>query len=84
MKSDEEQIRELVTTWMTASRAGDVESVVSLMTDDVVCLVTGRAPIRRDEFASAARAQAREAAPKIDGTSEIQEAGVAWPMEVQR
>lgn len=73
MKSDEDEIRELVTTWMTASKAGDVETVLSLMTDDVVFLVPGRAPMRKEDFASAGRAQAGPSAPKFDGTSEIQE-----------
>lgn len=77
MKSDEEQIRDLITTWMTATREGDVDTVLSLMTDDVVFLVPGRPPMRKDEFASSARAQAGGAAPKFDGHSEIQEVQVS-------
>ena len=73
MQSDEEQIRQLVSTWMSATKAGDVSSILSLMSDDVVFLVPGRPPMRKDEFASTARAQAGKAAPTIDGTSEIQE-----------
>ena len=72
-KSDEDQIRELVTSWMTASRAGDVDTVLSLITDDVVFLVPGRPPMRKDEFASASRAQLSAAAPRIEGSSDIQE-----------
>ena len=77
MKSDEDQIRELVATWMAASRAGDVDTVLGLMTDDVVFLVPGRPPMRKDEFAQASRAQTGAAAPTIDGRSEIQEIQVA-------
>ncbi|HEX2643851.1 MAG TPA: SgcJ/EcaC family oxidoreductase [Thermoanaerobaculia bacterium] len=77
MKSDEDQIRDLVTTWMTATREGEVDKVLSLMADDVVFLVPGRAPMRKDEFASSARAQASGEAPKFDGHSEIQEIQVA-------
>jgi uncharacterized protein (TIGR02246 family) len=73
MKSDEDQIQELVTAWMTASRNGDVNTVLNLMTDDVIFLVPGRAPMRKEEFATVAKAQAREDAAKIDGSSEIQE-----------
>ena len=73
MKSDEDQIRELVATWMTATKAGDVETVLSLMTDDVVFLVPGRAPMRKEEFVAAARVQAEPSAFKFDATSEIQE-----------
>jgi uncharacterized protein (TIGR02246 family) len=77
MKSDEDQIRELVTTWMAATRAGDVETVLSLMADDAVFLVAGRPPMGKEEFARAAQAQAGAAAPRIDGTSEIQELEVS-------
>ncbi len=77
MSSDEQQIRELVATWMSASKAGDVDTVLSLMTDDVVFLVPGRPVMRKVEFAAASRAQSGQSAPQIDGTSEIQEIQVA-------
>lgn len=73
MQTDEDQIRQLVTTWMAATKTGDVETVLSLMADDVVFLVAGRPPMRKDEFAAAARAQASQAASRFDGTSDIQE-----------
>ncbi len=73
MQSDEEQIRALVATWMAATKAGDVEKVLSLMADDVVFLVPGKPPMRKSDFEAAARAQASGAAPKFDGTSDIQE-----------
>jgi uncharacterized protein (TIGR02246 family) len=77
MKSDEEQIRELVFTWMAATRSGDVEAVLSLMTDDVVFLVPGRPVMHKSEFAMALRSQASGGAPKFDGTSDIQEIQVS-------
>jgi uncharacterized protein (TIGR02246 family) len=58
---------------MAASKAGDVETVLSLMADDVVFLVPGKPPMRKADFAAAARAQASGDAPQFDGTSEIQE-----------
>lgn len=73
MESDEEQIRQLVTTWMAASKAGDVEKVLALMAEDVVFLVPGQPVMRKGDFAAAARAQSGQAAPRIEGTSEIQE-----------
>lgn len=73
MTSDEHQIRQLVSTWMTATETGDVDSVLNLMTDDAVFLIPGRAPMRKDEFASVAKAQSGAGAPKIEGRSEIQE-----------
>jgi uncharacterized protein (TIGR02246 family) len=73
MESDEEQIRQLVSTWMAATKAGDTDTVLSLMSEDVIFLLPGRPPMRKSDFAAAARAQAAQAAPAIDGTSEIQE-----------
>lgn len=73
MQNDEQEIRQLVSTWMAASKAGDVETVLSLMSDDVVFLVAGRPVMRKDDFAAAARAQAGCDAPQFDGNSEIQE-----------
>ena len=73
MRTDEEQIRALVATWMDATRAGDTEAVLRLMTDDVVFLVPGRPPMRKADFAAAAQAQAGQAAPRFDGHSDIQE-----------
>jgi uncharacterized protein (TIGR02246 family) len=58
---------------MAATKAGDVETVLSLMADDVVFLVPGRPVMRKDGFAAAARAQAGQDAPRFDGSSEIQE-----------
>ena len=73
MQSDEEQLRTLVATWMAATKAGDVDTILSLMSEDVVFLVPGRPPMHKHEFAAAARAQAGHAAPKFDGSSDIQE-----------
>lgn len=73
MQSDEQEIRQLVSTWMAASKAGDVETVLSLMAEDVVFLVPGQPVMRKAAFAAAARAQSGQEAPRFDGTSEIQE-----------
>lgn len=74
MKQDEQEIRQLVTTWMEATKAGDIDTVLSLMTDDVVFLVTGRPPmIGKPAYAEAAQPPSGHVAPQFDGTSEIQE-----------
>jgi uncharacterized protein (TIGR02246 family) len=73
VKRDEDRIRKLVDTWMTATKAGDVETVLDLMTDDAVFLIAGRPPMRKDEFAALAKAQSLASAPAIEGSSEIQE-----------
>ena len=77
MPSDEQQIRALVAEWMAATRAGDVDAVLRLMSDDVMFLRAGRPPMGKDEFAAAARALAGPEAPRIDGRGEILELEVA-------
>lgn len=73
MNRDEQAIRELVATWIEATKAGDVENVLSLMAEDVVFLVPGQPVMHKTGFAAAARAQAGAGSPKIDAISEIQE-----------
>src|SRR5947207_13648409 len=72
MQSDEQEIRQLVDTWMAASKTGDVETVLSLMAEDVVFLQPGQPPMRKVDFAAAARAQPGQEAPRIEDTSEVQ------------
>lgn len=48
MQNNEQEIRQLVSTWMAASKAGDVEKVLSLMAEDVVFLVP---VMRKADFA---------------------------------
>jgi len=50
-QNDELAIRKLVETWMLASKAGDTETVLNLMADDVVFMVPGREPFGKAEFA---------------------------------
>jgi uncharacterized protein (TIGR02246 family) len=77
MGSDEQEIRQLVATWMAATKAGDVETVLSLMAEDVVFLVPGNRPpmIGKKTFEAAARAQSAQG-PRFDGRSEVQEVKV--------
>ena len=42
MTDDERTIRDLVETWMAATKRGDLATVLSLMTDDVVFMVPGQ------------------------------------------
>ncbi|HEV2474776.1 MAG TPA: SgcJ/EcaC family oxidoreductase [Chthonomonadales bacterium] len=45
MDRDEQEIREMVAEWIRASKEGDTKTVLSLMSDDVVFLVAGQAPM---------------------------------------
>ena len=74
MQSDEQEIRQLVETWMEATKAGDADTVLSLMTEDVVFLVIGQPPmIGKSAFAAAMQALSNQEPPRFDGKSEIQE-----------
>ncbi len=70
MTEDEQAIRTLVESWMVASRNGDLDTVLSLMTDDVVFMVPGRNPFGKEAFAAASQAMA---GTRMEGTSEIVE-----------
>ena len=72
MLSDEDQIRALVQTWQSASKAGDIDTLLGLMTDDVVFLVPGRPPMHKAEFATLSQVPAGSPRPKFESTSEIQ------------
>lgn len=54
MSTDEGQIRDLLARWQAATIAGDTATLLSLMTDDVVFLLPGRAPMQRAEFVALA------------------------------
>jgi uncharacterized protein (TIGR02246 family) len=70
MSDDEWAIRQVIETWMRASREGDTATVLSLMTEDAVFMVPGRPPFGREAFAHASNAMAGVC---LEGTSEIVE-----------
>ncbi len=61
MNPDEQQIRELITTWMTSTFNGEIQTVLDLMTDDVVFMVPGGEPFGKEEFIQMTKA----ASPKV-------------------
>jgi len=74
MPNDEQEISKLVANWMAATKSGDTETVLGLMTDDVIFLIAGRPPmIGKSAFAEAANAQANHGPVQFEGTSEIEE-----------
>lgn len=75
--NDELQIRELVGTWMSATKAGDTATVLTLMTDDVVFLVAGQPPFGKEKFAEIMKGAPGAPRPHVDGHSEIQEIQVS-------
>ena len=52
MNQDEQDIRQLIETWLSATQAGDVDAVLSLMSDDAMFLSAGQPPmVGREAFA---------------------------------
>jgi len=81
MEQDQQAIRTLIETWLRATREGDVDTVLSLMTEDVIFLVPGQPPMQgRAAFADALRAVLGK--HSIESSSEIDEievlGDVAW------
>jgi uncharacterized protein (TIGR02246 family) len=79
MQDDEKAIRDLVASWLAASKKGDLATVRDLMADDVVFMVPGKEPFGKEAF-TASSIEMRGAL--LEGTSDIQEIQVqgdwAW------
>jgi uncharacterized protein (TIGR02246 family) len=79
MTDDEGAIRDLIDTWMQASRRADIETVLGLMTDDIVFITPGREPFGKEEFRAQFEAMF---GTEMDGRAEIRESRVlgdwAW------
>ena len=73
MTEDESAIRQLVATWLEASAAGDVETVLNLMTDDVIFMVPGQEPFGKQAYRAAAEAMK---SVRLEGKSDIREISV--------
>ena len=52
MRDDERAIRELIQTWLAASQKGDLQTVLGLMSDDVIFMVPGLNPFGKEAFAA--------------------------------
>jgi uncharacterized protein (TIGR02246 family) len=52
MTGDEQAIRELISKWLAATKAGDLKTVLGLMSDDVVFMVPGQEPFGKEAFAA--------------------------------
>jgi uncharacterized protein (TIGR02246 family) len=70
MSPDERAIRELVDTWMKATRAGDTAMVLSLMSDDVIFMVPGREPFGKEGFAASSQSMKGF---RLEGSADIRE-----------
>ena len=76
MTDDMRQIRELVDSWIAASKAGDLPALMDMMTDDVVFMTPGRPPFGKAEFAADSE---RMKGAAIDARADVQEIEVFGP-----
>lgn len=72
MSADEQAIRDVMTRWMRSTQDGDVDAVLSLMTDDALFMTPGREPFGKKEFASQSK-----------GMKDVKIQGEATPVEIK-
>jgi uncharacterized protein (TIGR02246 family) len=75
MKTEEQAIRDVHTTWVDAANAGDSARMLTLMAADAVFLNPGRAPFGRERFPVSFAAAHQQFA--IECISELQEIVIA-------
>ena len=81
MGPDERAIRDLIATWLRASAAGDNDTVLGLMADDVIFLVAGRPPFGKAEFAASSNALSTH---RIEASSDVREVVVSGDLAYAR
>lgn len=78
-QNDEQAIRRVVDDWLDATKRNDLETVLSLMSDDVVFITPGQEPFGKETFAANSRSMEGY---KVEGASDIREIKVlgqwAW------
>jgi uncharacterized protein (TIGR02246 family) len=75
MNPDEQAIRDLIALWHRSTAAGDVDTVLGLMTEDVVFLVAGQLPMSgRAAFERGLRGLL--AGHRIESTQQVREVQV--------
>jgi uncharacterized protein (TIGR02246 family) len=72
MNADEQAIRGLIAQWHRASAAGEVQTVLGLMSEDVVFLVAGKPPMKgRGSFEKGLRGLLKS--HRIESSGEVRE-----------
>ena len=75
MNADEKAIRDVVALWHRATAAGDVDTVLGLMVEDVMFLVAGKPPMEgRATFEKGLRGLLKT--HRVESTGEVQEVRV--------
>ena len=76
MTADEQSIRNLVADWMAATKSGDIDRVLDLLTEDVVFLTPGNPPLNKADFSKASKSL-QSSGMVIDSKSDIKEVQVS-------
>ena len=71
VKDDERLIRELMERWLSATKSGDLETVMTLMADDVVFLTPNQPPMDKQKFAASFKSFAGKV--KFEAKQDIKE-----------
>ncbi|MDE1175439.1 MAG: SgcJ/EcaC family oxidoreductase [Edaphobacter sp.] len=79
MTDDQKAVRDVIDAWLIASKAGDLDSILSLMTDDAL-FFTRNGLMTRQDFAASFRGMAGKV--EIDGTPDVQEVTVEGDLAV--
>jgi uncharacterized protein (TIGR02246 family) len=74
--TDEEQVRNLVESWMEATSQNNLDHVLSLIDDGAVFLVANQPPMSKETFATNSRKMIQQHL-EIKGWSNIQEISVS-------
>ena len=76
-QDDEQAIREMVDTWLEASKRGELTTLLNLLADDVIFIVPGQEPFGKEEFAAHNQEQMNDT--KMEATIDIKEIEVVGP-----
>jgi uncharacterized protein (TIGR02246 family) len=75
MQEDEKKIRELMDQWLRSTKEGDLQTILTLMADDVVFLTPGHPPMNKDGFVETFKSFAGKV--KFDAKQDIKELRVS-------
>jgi uncharacterized protein (TIGR02246 family) len=59
-QQDKQQIRQLVHTWLDASKRGDLPTLLKLLADDVLFITPSKEPFGKEAFATANKQQMQD------------------------
>ena len=76
-QDDEQAVREMVETWIEASKRSDLPTLLNLLADDVLFITPGREPFGKQEFAEGNKEPMKDT--KLDIDIDIKEINVAGP-----